>query len=93
MSITDRDACDGKAGVASIECALEELRRFPRAQWLDLARSDQSHRWRLGLGVVVEDYFRQLPEVRENVEEALVLICGEILLRGEACETPADEDR
>ena len=41
----------------------------------------------------MEDYFRQLPEVRENVEEALVLICGEILLRGEACETPADEDR
>ena len=90
MSITNADAQDRRSDVASIEHAMAELRRFPRAQWLDLARSDQSHRWRQGLGVGVENYFRQLPEVRANIEETLVLISGEILLRREAGETPDD---
>ena len=51
--------------------AMQELRRFPRAQWLDLARSDQSLRWRKGMGIDAESYFVQLPEIRTDLEEAL----------------------
>ncbi len=59
--------------------AMQELRRFPRAKWLDLARSDQSHRWRKGVGIEAEGYFLQLPEVRGDLEEARVLISsGEV---------------
>ncbi|MBA3484000.1 MAG: SUMF1/EgtB/PvdO family nonheme iron enzyme [Pirellulales bacterium] len=70
----------------SIDPTMEELRRFPRETWLDLVRSDQSHRWRQGTGILVEDYFRRLPELRADAEEALVLITGELLLRREIGE-------
>src|SRR5438874_9595607 len=76
----------------SIDRAMKELRRFPRSQWLDLARSDQSLRWRGGLGIRAEEYFLQLPEVLADVEEALVLISGEVKLRREAGEEPAIAD-
>ncbi len=76
------------ASSGSIDQAMYELRRLPRGRWLDVARSDQSHRWRQGLGVRVEEYFEQLPEVRANTEEAVVLICGEVQLRREMGETP-----
>ena len=73
--------------LTSIDHSMQELRRFPRERWLDLVRSDQSHRWRQGDGIPVEDYFLQLPEMRADVEEALVLITGELLLRREVGET------
>ena len=74
--------------LSSIEFAMQELRCFPRGHWLDLARSDQSHRWRRGSGVAAEDYFQQLPEIRGDMEEALVLINGEIQLRRELGQAP-----
>src|SRR3954471_19525650 len=77
---------------SSIELALKELRLFPRALWLDLARSDQSLRWRRRSGIQAEVYFRQLPEVRSDAEEALVLISGEVKLRREAGEAPTIEE-
>ncbi len=73
--------------LTSIHHSMQELRRFPRDKWLDLVRSDQSHRWRQGMGILVEDYFLQLPEIRADAEEALVLITGELLLRREVGET------
>ena len=73
--------------LTSIDRTMQELRRFPRDKWLDLVRSDQSHRWRQGIGIAVEDYFLQLPEMRADAEEALVLITGELLLRREGGET------
>jgi tRNA A-37 threonylcarbamoyl transferase component Bud32/tetratricopeptide (TPR) repeat protein len=73
--------------LTSIQHSIEELRRFPRDQWLDLIRSDQSHRWRQGIGILVEEYFLELPEIRADAEEALVLITGEFLLRREVGET------
>ncbi len=76
------------ASSGSIDQALRELRRMPRTRWLDVARGDQSHRWRQGMGVRVEEYFVQLPEVRANTEEAIVLICGEVQLRREMGEAP-----
>ena len=39
------------------------------------------------MGIPVEDYFLQLPEIRADIEEALVLITGELLLRREMGET------
>src|SRR5262245_36384239 len=51
------------AKTTSIEQAMNELRHFPRAQWLDLARTDQATRWRQDLGVLVEEYFLHVPEL------------------------------
>jgi WD40 repeat protein/tRNA A-37 threonylcarbamoyl transferase component Bud32 len=67
----------------SIERAAATVRRFARKLWLDLARRDQSERWRAGAGERTERYFELLPELREDVEEALVLICGEARCRCE----------
>lgn len=85
-------AAEADIGPTSIDEAMRELRRLPRVQWLDLARSDQSHRWRHGIGVPVEDYFQHLPEIHADVEEAVVLISGEVQLRREQGESPAVSD-
>ena len=79
---------EAAGGSASIDVALAEVRRFPRAEWLDLVRSDQSYRWRRRAGCEAEEYFRGLPELQEDAEEALVVINGEIVLRGELGESP-----
>jgi formylglycine-generating enzyme required for sulfatase activity len=92
MSTTGNNAHQNRLDLTSIDQALDELRRFPRARWLDLARSDQSMRWRRGSGIPAESYFRQLPEVRCDIEEALVLINGEVQLRRELGELPNLED-
>ena len=57
---------------AQIRDALHELRCRPRDAWLDLARSDQSDRWRQGSGVKAEAYFAELPELLADTEEQLV---------------------
>jgi hypothetical protein len=62
---------------------MDELWRFLRAQWLDLARIDQAHRWRQRLGVSVEQYLVHVPEFGADVEKSLVLINGEAQLRRE----------
>jgi formylglycine-generating enzyme required for sulfatase activity len=67
----------------SINGAMHELRRHARSHWLDMARDDQSHRWREGAGIVAEEYFSRVPELRQDREDSLVLICGEIQLRRE----------
>jgi serine/threonine protein kinase len=85
-------ATNAEAGAGSLAAAMDELRRLPRAQWLDLARSDQSHRWRQGISVPVEEYFDYLPEIRGNLEEAVVLICGEVQLRREQGEAPTVDE-
>src|SRR5436190_2142185 len=72
----------------SVGDAIVELRRRPRRLWLDLARVDQSQRWQRQAGVRLEDYLALLPELLVDVEEALVLICGEVRLRREAGEQP-----
>jgi serine/threonine protein kinase/formylglycine-generating enzyme required for sulfatase activity len=59
---------------------------------LDLARSDQSDRWRQGSGVQAEAYFAELPELLADTEEQLVLICGEIQLRREVGELPTVDE-
>ncbi|MGD9634356.1 MAG: protein kinase [Pirellulales bacterium] len=69
--------------------AMRELRNRPRETWLDLARHDQSDRWRSGVGVEAEQYFALLPELHADVEEAMVLICGEAQLREELGTKPA----
>src|SRR3954463_3425163 len=92
MSTTGNNAHQNRLDLTSIDQALDELRRFPRARWLDLARSDQSMRWRRGSGIPAESYFRQLPEVRCDIEEALVLINGEVQLRRELGQSPDLDD-
>lgn len=87
MSVTESNGGRPRISQTSILHTMQELRRFPRTNWLDLARSDQSHRWRQGIGIPVEEYFLQLPEIRADAEEALVLITGELLLRREIGET------
>jgi eukaryotic-like serine/threonine-protein kinase len=88
MSVIDRTIDCHPSGPTSIQQAMNELRRFPRAQWLDLARIDQAHRWRQHLGVSVEQYLVHVPEFRADLEESLVLINGEVQLRREIGEAP-----
>ena len=68
----------------SVERSAEAVRRFTRSMWLDLVRRDQSERWRMGTAVRAEIYFQLLPELREDREEALVLVCGEVRSRCQA---------
>src|SRR3990172_7676223 len=82
---------DGPASDSFAE-AMRELRCRPRNSWLDLARHDQSVRWRGGVGVLAEKYFAQLPELRADAEESMVLICGEAQLRGELGTDPSLEE-
>lgn len=90
MSLVDQHP----AKPTSIEQAMNELRRFPRAQWLDLTRADQATRWRQNIGVSVEEYFVHVPELRNDFEESLVLINGEVQLRRETGGNPqVDEYR
>jgi serine/threonine-protein kinase len=76
----------------SIGGAMAELRRHSRSHWLDMARDDQSYRWRHGSHVAVEEYFSSVPELQDDREECLVLICGEIHLRRERGEAPTVEE-
>lgn len=76
----------------SIIGAMQELRRHARSHWLDMARHDQSQRWRSGMRIFAEDYFTRIPELLEDREDSLVLICGEIQLRREAGEQPTAEE-
>jgi len=75
--------------VDSVERAAEAVRRFSRSLWLDLTRRDQSERWRGGTRVTAESYFDLLPELRQDHEDALVLVCGEVRCRCEAGEPVA----
>lgn len=73
---------------SSICGAMRELRCRPRRLWLELARADQSDRWRRGDRTAAEEYFLQLPELSADREESLVMICGELRLRREIGERP-----
>jgi tRNA A-37 threonylcarbamoyl transferase component Bud32 len=57
------------------------IQRRPREDWLVELRRDQAARWRAGEPVLAEEYFRCLPELAGNEEDALVLIFGEVHLR------------
>ena len=72
--------------------AIRELRCRPRNTWLELARIDQSGRWGSGAGVLVEEYFAQLPELRADDEESLIFICGEMQLRSALGAVPSLEE-
>lgn len=76
------------AAMGSIDDAIRELRYRPLDSWLDLVRADQSTRWRHGHRVIAEEYFQRIPELRDDLEQGLVLICGEIHLRREMGELP-----
>lgn len=75
---TDQTEFRMPAPTGSVDRAIEAVRRFSRSLWLDLLRRDQSERWQSGAGVLVETYFERLPELRDDPEETLVLICGEV---------------
>ena len=93
MTIADKppQRRDG-ATFSSLADAIHELRRRPRDMWLDLARQDQSDRWRSGVGMPAEEYLTQLPEFRADNEEMMVLICGEAQLRHELGLEPSLEE-
>ena len=69
--------------------AMRELRRFPRDQWLDLAPRRPVAPLAAGRRADAEAYFQHLPELRDDSEEALVLINGEVVLRREIGQSPA----
>jgi tetratricopeptide (TPR) repeat protein len=53
---------------------------------------DLRERWRAGERVAVEDYLRAYPAVQADVEAALELVYGEVLLRDERGEAPAPDE-
>jgi hypothetical protein len=65
----------------SVEDCVSRIRGRPRQDWVDEVRRDQAARWSSGQRVLVEEYLRCCPELTEDEEDTLVLICGEILLR------------
>jgi len=81
---TDQVDPRGPSSSDSVERAADAVRRFSRAMWLNLVRRDQSERWQSGSGVPAERYFELLPELRDDQEDALVLVCGEARARREA---------
>ncbi|MEX2114277.1 MAG: protein kinase [Pirellulales bacterium] len=88
MGIDQADFCPPSAA-DSVEAATEIVRRFSRTLWLDLVRRDQSERWRSGVGVPAERYFQLLPELRQESEDALILVCGEARCRCAAGQRPS----
>lgn len=68
----------------SVASVVSRIRRCPREDWLTALREDQATRWRSGEPVLVESYLCCWPELTADVEETLVLICGEVRLRREA---------
>ena len=75
--------------VHSIDEALRELRSRPRSLWLELVCDDQSARWRSQQGVPAEEYLERLPELTTPTEDALVLICREVVVRRELGDKPS----
>ncbi|MCA9168224.1 MAG: protein kinase [Planctomycetales bacterium] len=76
-------------GWHSLDQVVANIRVLPRSMWLDLAREDQTNRWRSGRGVLTEQYLTTIPEFMErDCEEALILVCGEVQLRAELGESP-----
>jgi tetratricopeptide (TPR) repeat protein/WD40 repeat protein len=68
------------------------LRGRPLAEVVAALRADQTARWRAGDRLLVETYFANLPELAAALEDALVLIFGEVLLRLERGESPRLEE-
>lgn len=68
------------------------LRTLPEEMWLDLLRQDQTERWLRGEGVPAEHYFEILPELRNEKENALIVIYSEYSLRRDLGETVTPED-
>ncbi|MFO0915017.1 MAG: protein kinase [Pirellulales bacterium] len=68
------------------------LQALPSSARLDLARADQSARWRRGERVTAEEYLALLPDFAKDRDHRLILICGEIQLRREMGEDPTLEE-
>jgi serine/threonine-protein kinase len=81
MMTAERVGCNPPCSADLVERAAEVVRRFARPLWLDLIRRDQSERWARGAGVPAERYFELLPELSENREDVVVLVCGEVRSR------------
>lgn len=80
--------------VASDSCELQfiselkGLRALPRCLWLQVARDHQTRSWLNGIEISSQQYLALLPELCDEPEDMLVLICGEILLRRELGQAP-----
>jgi hypothetical protein len=55
-------------------------------------RADQCERWARGERILVEEYFRQHPELSADEEAAVDLICSEILMREQLGERPQSDE-
>jgi serine/threonine-protein kinase len=62
------------------------------ARLVEALREDQARRWRAGQRLAAEAYQDAFPALRDSAEDALVLICGEALLRFEVGEGPQAAD-
>src|SRR5262249_31047533 len=62
------------------------------ARLVEALREDQARRWRAGQRLLAEAYLGAFPALASSVEDALVLVWGEALLRLEDGEAPRLEE-
>ncbi len=62
---------------------------LPAEDLVTALRADQARRWRAGEHLAAEVYLDTFPELAAEPEDALVLICGEVLLRRETGAPPS----
>src|SRR5262249_24344926 len=62
--------------------------QLPLARLVQELRADQARRWRAGQRLPAEAYLDAFPALAASAEDALVLVCGEVLLPQERGEAP-----
>jgi tetratricopeptide (TPR) repeat protein len=70
----------------------DRLRGLSRPEQVALLQADQQRRWQRGERPRVEDYLRQVPDLRADAEAVLDLVYAEILLRQDAGEAPRPDE-
>jgi serine/threonine protein kinase len=61
---------------------------LPLPRLVEALRADQARRWRAGERLPAEAYLAAFPALAASAEDALVLVCGEVLLRLELGPAP-----
>jgi hypothetical protein len=67
---------------------MARCRELPLPRLVEALREDQARRWRAGQRLLAEAYLETFPGLAGSAEDALVLLCGEAMLRRERGETP-----
>ena len=84
----DQVTPQGGGAVPELQPALAAAGELSASELVSVLRFNQRERWRRGNRALVEEYLRQLPELRDNSEGILDLVLHEVHLREEDGERP-----